>query len=113
MADPALQMRRLLDERKDSQLNLLARDPRGFAVEILREISLKVQASARLRLSQFDFNSDTITIRGEADGYNTIESAKDRWQTSPLLEDVEIKTAKKNPKTQLWEFQCVARRKYS
>jgi general secretion pathway protein L len=113
IVDPALQMRRLLDERRNSQLNLLARDPRGFAVELLREISIKVQTSTRLRLTQFDFNADTITIRGEADGYNTIENAKVRWQTSPLLEDVEIKTAKKNPKTQLWEFQCIARRKYS
>lgn len=113
IADPVLQMQRLLDERRSNQLNLLVQDPRGSAVEILREISLRAQASSAIRVKEFDLKSDVISLRGEADGYNTIEKAKDRWNSSPLLDDVEIKSAKKNPKTQLWEFQCVARRKFS
>jgi general secretion pathway protein L len=113
IVDPALQMRRILDERRSNQLNLLVQDPRGSAVEILREISLRTQASAVLRLKEFDLQGNIISIRGEADGYSTIENAKDRWRASSLLEDVEIKSAKKNPKTQLWEFQCTARRKFS
>lgn len=113
IVDPALQMQRHLEEQKARQFNLLAQDPRGTSVEILREISLRVQASTHLRLIEFDLNGDVISLRGEADRYDTIEKAKDRWQESPLLDEVEIKTAKKNRKTQLWEFQCVARRKYT
>jgi type II secretion system protein L len=111
--DAPLQMRRLLDERRNNQLNVMAQDPRGSTVEMLREISLRVQASTRLRLTGFDFSGDVITLRGEADGYNTIEKTRERWQASPLLESVEIKSAKRNPRTGLWDFQCTAKRKFS
>ena len=111
--DAELMMRRLLEERKANQLHLLDRNPQSSAVEILREISLKVQASIPLRLTELDISKDIIRMRGEAQSYNFIEKAKDRWQSSDLLDNVEINSAKKNPKTGLWEFQCVARRNFS
>jgi Tfp pilus assembly protein PilN len=111
IVDPVLQMRRLLERRKGDELTLLAQDPATFTVEVLREISLRVQARSRLRLTQLDLSGELLTLKGEADGYNTVEAAKDRWQQSPLLESVEIKSAKKNPKTGRWEFQCVAKRR--
>ena len=111
--DAELMMRRLLEDRKANQLHLLDRNPQSSAVELLREISLKVQASIPLRLTELDINKDVIRMRGEAQSYNFIEKAKDRWQSSDLLDNVEINSAKKNPKTGLWEFQCVARRNFS
>jgi general secretion pathway protein L len=113
IVDPALQMQRMLEEQKARELSLLGQDPRGSSVEILREISLRVQPSSNLRLTEFDLSEDAITLRGEADEPETIDKAKARWQESPLLEDVQVKSTKKNPKTKLWEFQCTARRKYS
>jgi type II secretory pathway component PulL len=112
MADPARQMQKALEERQARQLNLLGQDPRGTVVELLREISVREQAR-NLRLTEFDLSGDVISFRGEANAYDTIEKAKDHWQASPLLEAVEIKSAKKNPKNQLWDFQCGARRKLS
>lgn len=111
VVEPVLQMQRLLEKRKGDELTLLAQDPAASVVELLREISLRVQARSRLRLTQLDLSEEFVTLRGEADGYSTVESAKDRWQQSPLLESVEIKSAKKNPETGRWEFQCVAKRR--
>jgi Tfp pilus assembly PilM family ATPase/Tfp pilus assembly protein PilN len=112
MADPVRQIQRLLEERKAKHLTLLGQDPRGTAVELLRELSLREQAKT-IRLTEFDLTGEVISLRGEANSYDTIEKAKDHWQASPLLEAVEIKSAKKNPKSQLWDFQCSARRKLS
>jgi general secretion pathway protein L len=112
MAQPAEQMKRHLEERKAKHLNLLAQDPRSTVLELLREISIREQGRA-LRLTEFDLSGEVVNIRGEANGYDIIEKAKDNWATSPLLDGVEIKSAKKNPKSQLWDFQCSARRKTS
>ena len=112
MVEPVIQMQRLLEERKAKHLTLLGQDPRVTAVELLRELSLREQAKT-IRLTELDLTGDVISLRGEANSYDTIEKAKDHWQASPILEAVEIKSAKKNPKTQLWDFQCSARRKLS
>jgi len=110
MVQPVVQMQRFLEDRKARHLSLLGKDARGTAVELLREISVREQAR-NLRLTEFDLSGEIVSLRGEANSYDLIEKAKDHWQGSPLLENVEIKSAKKNPKTQLWDFQCVARRK--
>jgi general secretion pathway protein L len=111
IVDPELQLRRLLEKKTSSrQVHLLAMDPSTSALEALREISLRVQANLPLRIKVFDLNGELISIRGEAASYNVIEQAKERWQGSPLFSEVQVKDAKKNPKTQLWEFQCIARR---
>ncbi len=112
MVQPVVQMQRFLEERKARHLSLLGRDARGTTVELLREISIREQART-LRLTELDLTGEILSLRGEANSYDTIEKAKDHWQGSPLLEGVEIKNAKKNPKTQLWDFQCAARRKTS
>ncbi len=112
MVQPVVQMQRFLEERRARHLSLLGKDARGTTVELLREISIREQART-LRLTEFDLSGEIVSLRGEASSYDTIEKAKDHWQSSPLLEAVEIKNAKKNPKTQLWDFQCAARRKTS
>ncbi len=112
VVDPVLQMQRLLEERKGRHLTLLSQDPRTTVLELLREISLREQARA-LRITELDISGENLNIRGEATAYDIIEKAKDHWSASPLLEAVEVKNAKKNPKSQLWDFQCTARRKVS
>lgn len=112
IVDPLLQMQRLLEERKGRHLNLLSQDPRTTVLELLREISLREQART-LRITELDISGDNVNIRGEAGAYDVIEKAKDHWSASPLLEAVEVKNAKKNPKSQLWDFQCTAKRKVS
>lgn len=112
IVDPVLQMQRLLEERKRRHLTLLTQDPRTTALELLREISVREQART-LRITELDITGESVNIRGEASAYDVIEKAKDHWSASPLLEGVEIKNAKKNPKSQLWDFQCSARRKAS
>lgn len=112
MVQPVVQMQRFLEERKARHLSLLGKDARGTTLELLREISIREQAHT-LRLTELDLSGEIVSLRGEANSYDTIEKAKDHWQSSPLLDGVEIKNAKKNPKTQLWDFQCAARRKTS
>lgn len=112
VVDPLLQMQRLLEERKGRHLNLLSQDPRTTVLELLREISVREQART-LRITELDISGENVNIRGEAGAYDVIEKAKDHWSSSPLLEAVEVKNAKKNPKSQLWDFQCTARRKVS
>lgn len=112
VVDPALQMQRMLDERKNRYLALLAQDPKTTAVELLRDISLKVQTKT-IRITELDLSGESVNIRGEATSYEVVEKAKDQWSTSALLESVEVKNAKKNPKTQLWDFQCSAKRRSS
>lgn len=112
VVDPVVQMQRLLEERKSRHLTLLAQDPRTTALELLREISVREQAKT-LRITELDMTAEGVNIRGEASAYDVVEKAKDHWSASPLLEGVEIKHAKKNPKTQLWDFQLTARRRAS
>lgn len=112
VVDPVLQMQRLLEERKGRHLNLLSQDPRTTVLELLRELSLREQTRT-LRITELDISGENVNIRGEAAAYDVIEKAKDHWSSSPLLEAVEVKNAKKNPKSQLWDFQCTARRKVS
>lgn len=112
IVDPVLQMQRLLEERKSRHLTLLSQDPRTTVLELLRELSIREQART-LRITELDISGENVNIRGEAAAYDVIEKAKDHWSASPLLEAVEVKNAKKNPKTQLWDFQCTAKRKVS
>jgi len=112
VVDPVLQMQRLLEERKGRHLTLLSQDPRTTVLELLREISVREQART-LRITELDISGENVNIRGEAGAYDIIEKAKDHWSASPLLEAVEVKNAKKNPKSQTWDFQCTARRKVS
>ncbi|MEJ5378221.1 MAG: type II secretion system protein GspL [bacterium] len=112
VVDPVLQMQRLLEERKAKHLNFLSQDPRTTVLELLREISVREQART-LRITELDISGENVNIRGEATAYDVIEKAKDHWSASPLLDAVEVKNAKKNPKSQLWDFQCSARRKVS
>lgn len=112
MVDPVLQMQRLLEERKARHITLLAQDPKTTVIELLRELSIKEQAKT-IRITELDLTGDSINIRGEAVSYDVIEKAKDHWASSSLMESVEVKNAKKNPKSKLWDFHCTAKRKAS
>ncbi len=112
IVDPVLQMQRLLEEKKARHLTLLAQDPRTTIIELLRDLSVKEQART-LRITELDLTGDSINIRGEATSYDVIEKAKNHWSASSLIESIEVKNAKKNPKSNLWDFQCTAKRKTS
>jgi type II secretory pathway component PulL len=112
IVDPVLQMQRLLEEKKARHLTLLAQDPKTTVIELLRELSVKEQART-LRITELDLTGDSINIRGEASSYDVIEKAKNHWSASSMIESVEVKNAKKNPKSNLWDFQCTAKRKTS
>jgi len=68
--------------------------PAGSAIEILQAVSTLVNTSFKVTLDMLTLDGNKVRMSGSADGFATVESMKQRLQSSPLFTEVVIKGAK-------------------
>ena len=68
--------------------------PRGSTMEAMREISLLVDTTFKVTLGMMTLDGRKVRLSGSADGFATVETMKQRLQSSAFFTNVIIKGAK-------------------
>jgi general secretion pathway protein L len=93
IVDPASQMKTKLTEIK--KFAALARGLGGQAsvLTVLRDISERISVSYNFQILSFSFDSDSISLRGETDNFETADRIKKELGSSEFFRDVAISSS--------------------
>jgi len=83
---------------------------RGSPLEILREISLTVEPTMKVRVTELILDPETAEVNGEADSFDTVNQLKSRLDRSARFRDVQLKAARASSLENVIEFKVQMKR---
>ncbi|WP_022663777.1 PilN domain-containing protein [Desulfospira joergensenii] len=108
--DPYLQMKANLKNaaKKAGSGGKKASDQRTFKlVQIMNELSDRIDASIDMDISRFLFNNGRIVLSGSTDNFNNVDKIKGRIESSDLFKTVEISSAAADKKGNRVNFKFI------
>jgi len=82
----------------------------GSPLEILRELSLVVEPSMKVRVTELIVDPETVEVNGEADSFDTVNQMKSRLDRSARFKEVQLKTARASTLENVVEFKLQMKR---
>jgi len=91
--NPVHQMRVGLEQIKKNALLIPGIGAKGKALDLLRDISLRVPEGADVHVARMVVDVDTVLIKGETDTFNTVDTIKKGLEPSDYFSAVTISSA--------------------
>jgi type II secretion system protein L len=82
----------------------------GSPLEILRELSLTVEPSMKVRVTELIVDPEAVEVNGEADSFDTVNRVKSRLDRSARFKEVQLKTARASSLENVVEFKMQMKR---
>ena len=82
----------------------------GSPLEILRELSLTVEPSMKVRVTELIVDPEAVEVSGEADSFDTVNRVKSRLDRSARFKEVQLKTARASSLENVVEFKMQMKR---
>jgi len=82
----------------------------GSPLEILRELSMAVEPSMKVRVTELIVDPDAVEVNGEADSFDTVNQLKSRLDRSGRFKEVQLKTARASSLENVVEFKLQMKR---
>jgi len=82
----------------------------GSPLEILRELSMMVEPSMKVRVTELIVDPETVEVNGEADSFDTVNQLKSRLDRSARFKEVQLKTARASSLENVVEFKLQMKR---
>ena len=108
--DPYLQMKanvREIAKRAGSDGKTAVKDGNFKLVQILSELSNRIDGSIDTEISRFLFSSSRIVLSGSTDNFNNVDKIKGRIESSDLFKTVEISSAAADKKGNRVNFKFI------
>jgi general secretion pathway protein L len=93
IVDPVQQMRVKINEIKSSGLSLPGIGRQERALDLLRDISIRISGSLDVRVLSMVVDPETVQVQGETDTFNTVDSIKKGLEPSQYFSEVTISSA--------------------
>ncbi len=93
IVDPVHQLKAKINEINKSALSLPGISAKRKALDLLRDISLRVPESADVDMTRIVVDPDAVLIRGETDTFNTVDTIKKGLEPSAYFDAVTISSA--------------------
>ncbi len=82
----------------------------GSPLEILRELSLTVEPSMKVRVTELIIDPEAVEVNGEADSFDTVNRVKSALDRSARFKEVQLKTARASSLENVVEFKMQMKR---
>jgi general secretion pathway protein L len=82
----------------------------GSPLEILRGLSMVVDPSMKVRVTELVIDPEAVEVNGEADSFDTVNQLKSRLERSPGFKEVQLKTARASSLENVVEFKLQMKR---
>ena len=93
IVDPAQQMKVKLREAKDSLMVPGQSFEQAAAVDLLRDIALRIPKTADVDVASLIIDQDRVRLKGLTDNFNTVDTVKNGLEGSDYFKDVAIASA--------------------
>jgi type II secretory pathway component PulL len=93
IVDPVHQMKISINEMKKTASSLPGTGANTQVLDLLRDISLRVQEAADVHVSRMVVDADTVLMKGETDTFNTVDAIKKGLEPSDYFSAVTISSA--------------------
>ena len=109
IVDPVSQMRTGVAELKEDALQGLSAASEQRCVDILLEISRRIEPSLQLEITRLVIGDATVSMAGTAEDFNTINAVKSRLENIPFLKEAVIDFANIEANSRKVRFQITGR----
>lgn len=109
IVDPASQMRSGVTALKRDALQGLSITPGQLRVDILLEISRRIDPGLQLEITRLVIGDATVSMAGTAEDFNTINAVQSRLENIPFLKEVVIDFANIEANSRQVRFQITGR----
>jgi len=104
------QMKNLVREER-ARLDALGGLPSASSpLEILRELSMMIEPTSKVRVTEFILDPEGVELSGEADSFDTANRLKSKLDRSSLFQEVQLKTARASSLENVIEFKFQTKR---
>jgi len=79
--------------------------PQGSSLELLREFSLRIPQSLQVKLVDLTISTEGISISGETQSFEAVDSLKKAFASSPYFDEVKVSQAKAGLSGKAVEFR--------
>ena len=79
-------------------------------LEILREMSMMIEPTWKVRITDLVMDPEAVEVNGEADSFDTVNRFKSKLDQSPLYKEVQLKTARASTLENVVEFKFQMKR---
>ena len=93
IVDPVQQMKVKINEIRSSAVSLPGINQKNKVVDLLEDISERVPKSISVHVNRMVIDPDSVSIGGNTDTFNTVDSIKNGLEPSPLFNSVTISSA--------------------
>jgi general secretion pathway protein L len=104
------QMKNLVREEKVRLDALGGFSSTSSPLEILREISMMIEPTWKVRITDLAMEPEAVEVNGEADSFDTVNRLKSKLDRSPLYKEVQLKTARASTLENVVEFKFQMKR---
>lgn len=111
IVDPLQQMRVKVNEVKTSAISVPGTNSTNKVLDLLKDISDRIQKSLDVRVSRMVIDQETVRISGKTDTFNTVDSIKSGLEPSKYFSGVTISSANLDRTGKRVQFEIKLQRK--